>query len=508
MIVGRLQIARALLLAGACGVALTIAEMSFRRLDGYVVFATRLRPRGPIVAAPETAQGADRRYVAGVRRAAGVDPAWYFEDPLPYARHPLEPWQQERFNEYVNDPSAAFFEWNRANLAERACKGESDASLRSFLYFDAIEPGPYPSFRHYRHMSSPGWFVANSFGWRGPEISLNKPADTIRIAFVGASTTISPYSMPFSHPEFIGHWLNRWSAVNGRPYRFEVVNAGRTGIDSHSIAAIVRQELAPVEPDLVVFYEGANQFWPAREVRYRFARLYPKPTTTYLMRPGENRSAIVKRTLGLVDRITGRDGSEPPKPAMTPTWAGIIDEQNPNPDDPRLPMALPAIVPDLDSMQAAIRNAGGELVVSSFLWMVEDGMKLDLRLNMNIYDFLNRTYWPIPYAHMRRMADLQNRVFANYARARGLPFIDLAAEFPLDPDLFGDAIHMRPWGLRLQAWIYLQHLIPLIESRVAAGRLPQPMHHPRTTHPAFDQPAPRFITLDQLRAGCSASHSQ
>ena len=82
--------------------------MSFRRLDGYVVFATTLRPRGPIVAAPETAQGADCRYVAGVRRAAGVDPAWYFEDPLPYALHPLEPWQQERFNQYVNDPSVRF----------------------------------------------------------------------------------------------------------------------------------------------------------------------------------------------------------------------------------------------------------------------------------------------------------------------------------------------------------------------------------------------------------------
>jgi hypothetical protein len=258
----------------------------------------------------------------------------------------------------------------------------------------------------------------------------------------------------------------------------------------------------------VVFYEGANQFWPAREVRYRFGRLYPKPTTTYLVRPGEHRFAIVKRILAAVDRITGRDGSEPPKPAMTPTWTGAIDERNPNPDDPRLPMDLPAMVRDLDSMRRAIEPAGGELVVSSFLWMVKDGMKLDLRVNMNIYDFLNRTYWPIPYAHMRRMADLQNRVFANYARARHLPFVDIAAEFPLDPDLFGDAIHMRPWGLRLQAWIYLQHLIALVESRVADGRLPQPMHHPRAAHPAFEQPAPRFVSPDELRASCTPSSTQ
>jgi hypothetical protein len=500
------HIVRALLFIGALGVSIVIAELSLRSIDGYVVFATTLRPRRSVPIEPKTSQGADKQYVARARRAPGVDLNWYFEDPPSYTRYPLEAWQQERFNKYVNDPYPAFFEWNRAYLTDRACGGPPEGSLKSFLYFDPLEPGPYPSYRHYRKMSPPGWFVANSFGWRGPEIALNKPPGTIRIAFVGASTTISAYYVPFSHPEFIGYWLNRWTAATHQRFKVEVVNAGRTGIDSHSIAAIVRQELAPIEPDLVIFYEGANQFWPAGEVRYRFGRLYPRPTTTYLMRPGENRFAFVKRIVGAADRITGRDGSEPPKPAMTPTWVGRIDERNPNPDDPRLPMALPAVVRDLDSMQAAVHGSGGELAVSSFVWMVNDGMKLDLRRHMTIYDLLNRTYWPIPYAHMRRMADLQNRVFANYARARGLPFIDLAAEFPMDPDLFEDAIHMHPSGLRLQAWIYLQHLIPLIESRVAAGRWPQPMRNPRRTHAAFDQPAPRFITDDELRGGCS-SHS-
>jgi hypothetical protein len=502
------RLLRAGVIAAALAVALIVAEAALRLLDGYVVFATALRPRRAEPVRPETTKGADRRYVAQVPRAPGVDLAWYDDDPPPYVRYPMEPWQRERFDTYVNDPYPAFFEWNRAYLTDRVCQGAPTEPLKSFLFFDPLEPGIFPSYRHYRHMSPPGWFVSNSFGWRGPEIALNKPAATIRIAFVGASTTISPYYLPFSHPEFVGYWLNRWSAATHRPYRFEVVNAGRTGIDSNSIAAIVRQELAPVEPDLVVFYEGANQFWPAREVRYRFGRLYPKPTKTYMMRPGENRFALVKRVVGVMDRITGRDGSEPPKPSMTPTWTDVIDEHNPNPDDPRLPMDLPAMIRDLDSMKAALQPADGELVVSSFLWMVRDGMKLDLRLNMNIYDYLNRTYWPIPYAHMRRMADLQNRVFANYARSRGLPFIDIAREFPLDPDLFGDAIHMRPWGLRLQAWIYLQQLIPLIDSRVAAGRLPQSMHHPRATHPAFEQPAPRFVTLDELRAACTATHTQ
>ena len=42
--------------------------------------------------------------------------------------------------------------------------------------------------------------------------------------------------------------------------RFEVLNAARESIGSTGIASIVRQEVVPTRPDLVVYYEGGNQF--------------------------------------------------------------------------------------------------------------------------------------------------------------------------------------------------------------------------------------------------------
>ena len=42
--------------------------------------------------------------------------------------------------------------------------------------------------------------------------------------------------------------------------RFEVLNAGRESIISTDTAAIVRTEVLPLKPDLVVYYEGGNQF--------------------------------------------------------------------------------------------------------------------------------------------------------------------------------------------------------------------------------------------------------
>jgi hypothetical protein len=164
-------------------------------------------------------------------------------------------------------------------------------------------------------------------------------------------------------------------------------------------------------------------------------------------------------------------------------------------------MDLPNVIACLELMRSALTRIHSELVLSSFIWLVHDGMRLDLGRDLTLYNYLNRTYWPFTYAQMRRIADFQNRVFETYARAHQLPFIDVAAEFPQDPALAADAIHLRYQGLALQAWIYLQHLIPIIEERMADRRLPRAAAVERRVHPGFSGP-PGRITLDELRMSC------
>ena len=136
-------------------------------------------------------------------------------------------------------------------------------------------------------------------------------------AFVGASTTVGAYDVPHAYPEFIGEWLNLWSRARNLPFTFEVVNAARTGIDSHSIAAIVRQEVVPIQPDLVVYYEGANQFWPPSAIGYRLGRLYPRPGVVSAHEAdGPRVSALALRVRRMVDSWRGGDGSEPVKPIV------------------------------------------------------------------------------------------------------------------------------------------------------------------------------------------------
>lgn len=499
----RVRLLRLALSIAVSGILVVALEVAFRLIDGYRVASIALeRTTNTAPAARPAATFADRLpAIAGLNRSA------FSSEPPPPVRRPPDASFVARAAKYPDQVAPAFFSFNRKYLERQVCGGhipEVFGALNDFFFFEPLEPSTFPTYRHLRHASPPGWFPTNNFGWRGHDVALNRPANVIRIAFVGASTTVDSYGVRFSHPELVEHWLNLWASNTGRIERFEVINAGRSGIDSRSIAAVVRQEVVPVDPDLVVFYEGANQFWPGQIVTTRLGRFFARPASAVSRPPSIARySALYGRVRRAMDRVTGGDGSEPLKPFAQVDWPAGVDERNPDPDSPRLPMDLPQVVRDLDAMRESLETSAGELAVSSFIWLAHDGMMLDPSRHRVIYQYLNNWYWPLTYRHIRRMADFQNRVFRNFARARHLPFLDIAAEFPQEPDLFDDAIHMHYQGLKVQAWLYVRALIPVIEARIAAGRWPRPPKPPLAEHPAFTAPDRQLIAAASVRARCN-----
>ncbi len=104
---------------------------------------------------------------------------------------------------------------------------------------------------------APSGLVTNEIGWRGPPLRpLTKR--TVRIVFVGASTTADTHGFPWSYPELIDHWLALWAKSKNLNVDFQALNAAREAIWSTDNAAIVRNEVVPMQPDLVVYYEGAR----------------------------------------------------------------------------------------------------------------------------------------------------------------------------------------------------------------------------------------------------------
>lgn len=479
------------LLAFSFAVALTAAEAVMRVVDGYALFSLSLalsenNPRRRAEEKAETMRETASAYAAEIRLGPGVDPAWYNTDPPPLPARRSDPALAEA-HRVSNGRLGCTYQWNAVFLENWLCNNTDVLNeCGRIWWFEPMDGERYPLYRFHQSTLDPSGLSTNRYGWRGPDITPDKASGAVRIAFVGSSTTVSRHWMPFSYPEYAGHWLNMWAKTRNLPVTFETINTGRSGISSPSMAAIVVKELIPVEPDVVVYFEGSNQFWPERYVMWndpKVKKTRPKSTfeqITWL----ESYSALGARVVELIRRARA-DGAEPPKPGFSFRLPAGFNENDPDPKDERLPVNLPIILGDLDKIASALDGTGAVTAVASFKWLVHDGMVLDIPRDITIYRYLNETFWPFTYAHMRRMADLQNRVFEKYARRAGIWFLDFASQFPDDPRLFTDAIHMTSEGVRLKGWIMFNELASKLEKAIAEGRLPRPDREPLAEHPYF-----------------------
>ena len=440
-------------------------------------------------------------HLDAIPRSAGVARDWYFSDPPPLPnRGPVSAeWLElvrrvEQSGVTAGTRRADMFKaWNTAFVGD-PCKHPylRDAPGQLFVY-DPPDGNPRPTYRFLPNATTPIGLVTNQYGFRGPPVPFARSPNTVRIVFVGASTTVSSHHLAYSYPEFIGHWLNLWAQAKKLDVRFEVLNAGREGIASPDIAAIVRTEVVPLRPDLVVYYEGANQF--------DLGTVVPNKPAAQPVRPAEvkpdwlaQHSALVRRLralLGSTELPTG--GGEWPKPKYALVWPTGVDERAPDITRADLPVNLPVILGDLDRIRAALAGIDSELVLSSYMWLVRDGMELNPIRHRPILEYLNVGYFPYRYRDMARLAAFQNRVFARYAAVHGLGFVDVAGVMPFDPDLFVDAIHGTQAGVRLRGWIAFQQLLPIIEQHLANGTWPKKVLPAAGTPPAF---TPRSISFD------------
>jgi|GEM_PF-1097007 Lysophospholipase L1 and related esterases len=97
----------------------------------------------------------------------------------------------------------------------------------------------------------------NSLGFRGSEFTPQKPGKTVRIACVGGSTTFCTgvSSNDAAWPHLLQQRLQKeYPDVN-----VEVINAGVAGYNTTQSLINLRERVLPLDPDLVIFYEGQNE---------------------------------------------------------------------------------------------------------------------------------------------------------------------------------------------------------------------------------------------------------
>ena len=472
--------------------ALVVSEGVLRLIGGYHLFGFRLEAVHAPVADPVTLLDMASEVVGPFaedwrQKRSDLDIAWLQTSPPPLPRPPaldlpLLPQRDWLLHYYVLN-----------EVTVRSPVGLALLRTPGLIVPDQLSvftpPGGIPA-PHYRYPTSstlPTGLVTNSFGFRGRELTIGKPPRTVRIAFVGASTTVEAHYVPHSAPELIEHWLGQWADKQGLDVRFEVINAAREAIQSHDIRAIVAYEVMPLAIDYLVYYEGANQFQPVtlqKHVAVDGAYELAVPPagivgdydgvedvdTTWLDRSASY-SAMARY---LRSAMAGSERlAEPEKPSQRITLAPELRSGEFPIDRVGEVLECAAIARDLDEIRSVVEDDGARLVLSTFWWLADDGMMLDPVWAKNVHVHLNRSYWPFSYAVIRELADIQNRFFVAWAKDRGVDLIDVGAELPRHEQLGIDAIHHNAVGIRLKAWVMFAGLTRILARDLEAGKIPR-----------------------------------
>lgn len=105
----------------------------------------------------------------------------------------------------------------------------------------------------------------NSLGFRGPPLAQPKPPKTLRIAFVGASTTFSAEASGnnMTWPHLVTEAIqDRYPDVS-----VDYVNAAVPGYTVKSSLINFRRRVAPLHPDVTVIYHATNDLsWETRSL--------------------------------------------------------------------------------------------------------------------------------------------------------------------------------------------------------------------------------------------------
>jgi len=100
------------------------------------------------------------------------------------------------------------------------------------------------------------FLTINSHGFRGPEITIDKPANTYRIFAVGGSTTFgSGISDNESYPVYLQEKFDEAEL----DFKVQVINAGIPGIGSEAELELIKNRLENYNPDLYIVYDGVNE---------------------------------------------------------------------------------------------------------------------------------------------------------------------------------------------------------------------------------------------------------
>lgn len=296
----------------------------------------------------------------------------------------------------------------------------------------------------------------NRLGFRGDETTAEKPPDSFRIVAVGGSTTYSTGVGDYreSYPDLVNDYLH----IAGFD-SVEVINAGVAGYSSYENMINITFRVLPLEPDLIILYQGFNDI--SNRFVYPSARYLSDnsgvdiPNFTDRVMPAIWEYSTYLRILGIRTGYISSHGDLDMTDAHRRAESNYKNEYWRQVNSGTYPSGV------FEEVSAEQMLAGNPPIhfqrnLVSILGIAESHNVDVLLITMFLSrDFHARTgSTEIKFisneAYQSAMAQ-HNDITRRIAESTDTPLLDLALEFPDDPSLLMDGLHMNAEGNRVRA---------------------------------------------------------
>lgn len=277
--------------------------------------------------------------------------------------------------------------------------------------------------------STVGNIQINSLGFRGPEIETPKSPSTVRLAFLGASTT---YCAEVSHNEMAWPHLV-WRRIQETMPRVEwdYVNAGVPGYTINSSRKNLQRRVKPLQPDVIVIYHATNDL--------------SAHSRNLAVKQGLYQNAKTKKSwlseYSLLWRLVEKNLS------IWQTQQSAYDQNIKLEFDPK-ELSKP-FEKDLRELIAESQGVAKFVAVATFSHRLRQEQSLDEKL-----EAASSALYYMPYMSIDGLLaayDEYNRVIRTVARETGVLLIEGEKRIPGDEVHFADSVHFTDSGSYLMA---------------------------------------------------------
>lgn len=266
-------------------------------------------------------------------------------------------------------------------------------------------------------------------GFRGDDIADPKPAGRIRVAFLGASTTFcaEASSNAATWPSLVVDALR----AAHPDADLDFVNAGVAGYVLDDITKNLELRVAPLRPDVIVYYEATNDLTKWTRDLAREQGVYTGHSD------GEGWLSQMSLAWHLVEKnlmVRARQ-----KEAAAAAGRLVLDESR----------VVPPFRERLERFVERARAITPCVVLVTFSQAARDGQDEAAQLAANVTHAYYMPY--ISHAAVVQGFAAYNRMIREVARERGAALVEGEDSIPADKEHFADSVHFTDAGCVLQA---------------------------------------------------------